>query len=204
MNEKISELNLIFPTPVCASLVNNHHAINEKMFDYIKKLESIKPDGIKKSNILGWHSENFNLEDKEPKFFFDSIYNNLNKAINDMGWDNQKNKIKVTAMWSIINKENASNSRHIHSNNFLSGAYYVKAPKNCGDILFHDPRDAKVIRKPITSNANKLNAEVVNISPQEGLLILFPSYLFHSVKENVSGEERIVISFNIDLLSVEL
>ena len=51
-------------------------------------------------------------------------------------------------------------------------------------------------------NANKLNAEVVNISPQEGLLILFPSYLFHSVKENNSGEERIVISFNIDLLSV--
>ncbi|PPR46233.1 MAG: hypothetical protein CFH18_00548 [Alphaproteobacteria bacterium MarineAlpha5_Bin8] len=204
MNEKISELNLIFPTPVWASLVNNHHEINEKMFDYIKKLESIKPDGIKKSNILGWHSENFNLEDKEPKFFFDSIYNNLSKAINDMGWDNQQNKIKVTAMWSIINKENASNSRHIHSNNFLSGAYYIKAPKNCGDILFHDPRDAKVIRKPITSKANKLNAEVVNISPQEGLLILFPSYLFHSVKENISGEERIVISFNIDLLSVKL
>tara|TARA_Y100000590_G_scaffold459425_1_gene616422 strand:+ start:667 stop:1275 length:609 start_codon:yes stop_codon:yes gene_type:complete len=202
MNEKISELNLIFPTPVWASLIKNHHQVNEKMFNYIKKLESINPQGIKKSNILGWHSENFDLNEKEPKFFLDSIYNYLNKAINDMGWDNQKNKIKVTAMWSIINKKNASNSRHIHSNNFISGAYYIKAPRNCGDILFHDPRDAKVIRKPITSNANKLNAEVVNISPQEGLLILFPSYLFHSVNENNSGEERIVISFNIDLLIV--
>ena len=61
MNEKISELNLIFPTPVWASLIKNHHQVNEKMFNYIKKLESINPQGIKKSNILGWHSENFDL-----------------------------------------------------------------------------------------------------------------------------------------------
>ena len=44
-----------------------------------------------------------------------------------------------------------------------------------------------------------LNAEVINITPQSGLLVLFPSYLYHSVNENDSDEERIIISFNIDI-----
>ena len=35
-------------------------------------------------------------------------------------------------MWSIINKKGSFNIEHIHSNNYLSAAYYVKAPKNCG------------------------------------------------------------------------
>ena len=39
-----------------------------------------------------------------------------------------------------------------------------------------------------------------SIEPKEGLLVLFPSYLYHSVDLNRSGEERIVISFNINLI----
>ena len=42
-----------------------------------------------------------------------------------------------------------------------------------------------------------LNAQVHGITPKEGGLILFPSYVDHSVNENLSNEERIVISFNI-------
>ena len=40
-----------------------------------------------------------------------------------------------------------------------------------------------------------------SISPLEGLLVMFPGYLDHSVNENLSNEERIVISFNISLLN---
>ena len=40
---------------------------------------------------------------------------------------------------------------------------------------------------------------VNSITPVEGSLVLFPSYLDHSVNANLSSEERIVISFNIKL-----
>ena len=46
---------------------------------------------------------------------------------------------------------------------------------------------------------NLLNASQISIVPEEGLLVLFPSWLHHSVQANTSNEERIVISFNIDL-----
>ena len=41
-------------------------------------------------------------------------------------------------MWAIINIGGASNSRHHHGNSDISGAYYVRAPKNCGEIVFYD------------------------------------------------------------------
>ena len=77
------------------------------MYDYIKSLESINPAGIKKSNLLGWHSESFNLEADEPKFFVNSISKNLNQMFDDMGWDLAKQEVRITSMWSIINKRNA-------------------------------------------------------------------------------------------------
>ena len=199
MNENVSNINLVFSTPIWASLINNYEELNINILKYVKSIQENDPIGTSKSNISGWHSKNFNLNDKDVEKFFEAIKPNMNVAISDMGWDDNQNEIKVTSAWSIINKRSASNSRHIHSNNYLSAAYYVCAPKDCGDIIFYDPRDAKVIRKPSKIIANKLNSEVVNISPQAGLLVLFPSYLHHSVEENKSNNDRIVISFNIDI-----
>ncbi len=199
MNNRISDISLIFPTPVWTSIVPNFKQINETMYKYIKSLQSFNPIGKIKSNIKGWHSEDFNLQDENPQFFTNAISPILNESLNDMGWDLKKNKIKITDMWSIINSKNSSNARHIHPNNFISSAYYVKAPENSGDIVFFDPRSAKTIRAPIASNANKLNSNIFTVQPKEGLLVLFPSYLHHSVNNNNSEEERIVISFNVDL-----
>ena len=200
MNQNKSDLNLIFPTPVWTSMIQDHKLANQKLYDYIKSLQNEDPKGIYRSNINGWHSKNFDLQNESVIFFLNSISSNLNKAITDLGWDLNKNKMKITSMWSIINNKSSSNSRHMHSNNFISAAYYLKAPKNCGDIVFHDPREAKLIRKPITSEINNLNTEIINIEPKEGLLVLFPSYLHHSVNSNNSDDERIVISFNIDFI----
>ena len=51
------------------------------------------------------------------------------------------------------------------------------------------------------AGSNLLNAQVNSITPKEGALILFPSYVEHSVNENLSNEERIVISFNVTIQS---
>ena len=44
-----------------------------------------------------------------------------------------------------------------------------------------------------------LNANNNGVKPEPGMLVLFPSYLEHSVNPNLSDHERIVISFNISL-----
>jgi len=200
MENRYSDLNLIFPTPLWTTIIPNYEDINKKMNQYVVSLRKSDPKGKIKSNLIGWHSQNFNLQDSEPQFFINGISKILNESINDMGWDVKKNELKITGMWTIINPTNASNARHIHSNNFISAAYYLKAPEDCGDIMFYDPRSAKVIKTPKINSSNNLNIEVVNVTPKEGLLALFPSYMHHSVGINKSKEDRIVISFNIDLI----
>ena len=115
----------------------------------------------------------------------------------DMNWEKQKQIAKINNMWAIINTGGSANLRHQHGNSTISGAYYVRAPKNSGDIVFYDPRPAPVYSHPNVLGPNLLNAQVNGITPKEGALVLFPSFLDHSVNENKSNEERIVISFNI-------
>ena len=117
----------------------------------------------------------------------------------DMKWEKNKHSVKINNMWAIINTGGSANLRHQHGNSTISGAYYVRAPKDSGDIVFYDPRPAPIYSHPNVENSNLLNAQVNSITPKEGGLVLFPSYLDHSVNENFSNEERIVISFNIKI-----
>ena len=52
---------------------------------------------------------------------------------------------------------------------------------------------------PPIKEHNEISCEEVKIEPEEGKLLLFPAYLQHSVEENLSEDERIVISFNINI-----
>ena len=189
--------NLFFPTPVWALQLENYKKINEEMYDYIKKHQSSDHVGINKSNIKGWHSRDFDLSENEPQNFIFFISKHIEQLMTDMNWDTKKQIAKINNMWAIINTGGSANLRHQHGNSTISGAYYVRAPKNSGDIIFYDPRPAPVYSHPNATTPNPLNAQVNGISPKEGALVLFPSYLDHSVNENLSKDERIVISFNI-------
>ena len=196
----MSNPNLFFSTPVWVSKIDNYKETNEKIYHYIKNLHSADNKGIIKSNVKGWHSDDFNMKDKNVIDFIRLISPNINSALNDMNWDISKQTVKISNMWAIINTGGASNSRHHHGNSDISAAYYVRAPKNSGEIVFYDPRPAPVFSHPLSTNSNSLNAMVNSITPVEGGLVLFPSYLDHSVNANLSNEERIVISFNLKLI----
>ena len=193
--------NLFFSTPVWASKVENYKETNELLYSYINELQNIDNKGVVKSNIKGWHSKDFDMKHEIPKKFIELISPKINKILSDMNWDLIKQSVKISNMWAIINKGGAANSRHHHGNSALSAAYYVRAPKNSGDIVFYDPRPAPIYFHPTAKEPNSLNAMVNSISPSEGGLVMFPSYLDHSVNENLSDEERIVISFNISLIN---
>ena len=191
--------NLFFPTPVWTLQLENYKMINEQMYRFIKDSQLKDQKGIAKSNIKGWHSQDFNLQEKEPKEFITFILPAIEKVMNDMNWEKQKQSVNINNMWAIINTGGSTNLRHQHGNSTISGAYYVRAPMNSGDIVFYDPRPAPVYSYPKALGPNTLNAQINGISPKEGVLVFFPSYVDHSVNENLSNEERIVISFNITI-----
>ena len=190
----------LFPTPIFHLKVENFEKLNTELENYILNLKKNDEKGQIKSNRGGWHSNNFNMQDEPPKKFFNSIKNFLEEIItNDMGWKYEASKVKITAMWSIINQKNSFNIQHNHPGNYFSAAYYVKVNENSGSINFFDPREQKVIRQPDIKKYTEMSAVKTKINPEKGDLFVFPAYLYHDVDKNLSKEERIIISFNLDI-----
>ncbi len=103
----------------------------------------------------------------------------------------------ITACWATVNAPGASHKPHSHPNNYLSGVYYVQTHEGSDVINFHDPRPQTSIIRPPVTELTAVNTDQVVLKVKNGTLLLFPSWLEHSVPPNRSNEPRISVSFNI-------
>jgi uncharacterized protein (TIGR02466 family) len=104
---------------------------------------------------------------------------------------------RLTGCWANVNPPGTAHAVHAHPNNFLSGVYYLRVPQQADTICFHDPRiQAAVVRPPVTELTGE-NADQVVVRVRDGTLLMFPSWLHHSVNANASTELRISVSFNL-------
>jgi uncharacterized protein (TIGR02466 family) len=105
--------------------------------------------------------------------------------------------LEITGTWATVLAPGASHRLHSHPNNFLSAVYYVRVQDGADRINFHDPRaQTYVIRPPVTALTAE-NTDQVVVQVENGLLLLFPAYLQHSVDANESTAERVSLSFNL-------
>ena len=196
------KIHKLFPSPIFECQIDNYKELNKDLEKFIYNLEKEDTKGVNASNAGGgWHSPYWQIGTTPvAKKFVDSISPVLYEIITkDYAWKCKPEQIIFEGMWSIINRSNSYNLRHFHPNCHLSAAYYVKAKENCGKIKFYDPLDQRLIKAPRKSTQNDLNVEAITFTPQEGDLLIFPSYFHHSVEENLSGEDRVVISFNVEI-----
>ena len=191
----------LFPQPLIHYKFEDYKEQNIELEKYIKNLYEKDSDGLQRSNIDGWHSPDFSLTEKDTAAynFFISLRKYLIDVFKILGWQYDPNKIIMTNMWAIINKKNNFNLPHIHPNCYLSAAYYVKTHDGCGKIKFTNPNLVSRQRSPLIENKTDFNQNGIEIDPKEGDLLFFPAYLTHEVLKNNSDNERIVISFNIDI-----
>ena len=194
-----SEVLKFFPEPVFKYKFEKAEFFNNKLAQYIYNLQTEDQNGLSKSNRGGWHSKDFKLTDQNSIQFKFAV--ELQKYIFDtfqkFGWETGKNNIRITQMWAIINKKNDFNVIHTHPNTYLSAAYYVKAPKNCGKFTIENPNSINKHSYPPSNKKTKFNSKLEKLDIEEGDLFIFPAHLPHGVEENKSDDDRIVISFNI-------
>ena len=82
---------------------------------------------------------------------------------------------------------------HAHPGAYISGVYYIRANKEAGNIEFFNPNPHPYFQKYI--NTPK---QTFQIKPKKGMLILFPSYLFHRVLGSSSSDVvRTCLAFNL-------
>jgi len=186
----------IFKISIYENILNIN---NQELLNYILKLKKTSK-GVHKSNPTGWQSYNLNLTE--------NIFSELNKRISEnfLKYINEiplKNDFQIESMWANVNGYKDYNTVHGHSNSVISGVYYLKVPKKCGNIFFQHPYSQmiEVFWDKCVEKDSDYNVTCANAHPSEGKLILFPSWLQHGVEPNLNKKEgRISISFNINTI----
>ena len=149
----------------------------------IKELDSIK----KKPGEINIQTKG-ELDKRIPKFasmiggISEKMCENLNYKYESM---------EMTGMWANKLVKGEVHPPHNHSNNILSGVYYLEGGS---PIQFFDPRPQANILRP-RNEPTWENATMVQFDAVTGMGYIFPSWLQHWVPP--TGEERISISWNI-------
>ena len=110
--------------------------------------------------------------------------------------DYEYEHLEMTSMWANHLFAGDAHPPHTHSNNFLSGVYYLKSGKNTSPIQFFDPRPQANVLRP-RNKPNILNSSMMQFDSVQGTGYIFPAWLQHWVPP--TSEERISISWNIIL-----
>ena len=84
---------------------------------------------------------------------------------------------------------------HDHPNSVISGVFYIKVPKNSGELIFNNENLIRFYPLRI-KEYNKYNSQIWKFQPKENTLYLFPSWIKHMVSSNLTNEERISLAFN--------
>ena len=191
----VKDYNL-FPTYVWETQITG--VDNESILSYIYDKENQDPAGVRRSNIGGWHSHPYEVGDMPPDSFKELLHD-CEEFVNDYcGKYTGVNDLVIGNYWFITNKKYDYNNQHHHLGSFLSCAYYVKAPKDSGRIvLMRDDHGEYYFGN--RSGTSEYTSLAHTFEPRESTFLVFPSWLLHSVEQNLSDEDRVVLSINFCL-----
>ncbi len=130
-----------------------------------------------------------------------SIVENVERYCYDYFKVKRNAKIDVTNSWINIHKPKDWGQSHIHGNSILSGVYYLNTPSESGDISFNRPMTSSMPFNSMFhmdwSEVNMQNCDNYKLTPSQGMIVIFPSWLQHAITRNNTQEDRYSLAFNV-------
>ena len=197
-------MKLLFPTVVHEVTVKNFKSIKKDLVNYVYEQKQRDSQGVSFSNVGGWQSgpsySNFD------NILLTTITETLIPYFSNNVLDMSK-KIQYNGLWMNINRKGDYNTSHDHAMCHLAGVFWLKIPKNCGNIHFFSPHSfthGSEMQRYTEDFQKKTNVySSYWFSPVEGSILVFPACLIHRVDSNQSDEDRISASFNLELFTSE-
>ncbi len=169
----------IFPIPIYTNGIDNFDAIQYEIDKAAEKVNfNMRPD---------WGHTHY-LSDITFKENFIEKYK-LTKFKKELTWHvnqyHQNKNFSIESSWMTVFKKYNYGHIHDHGGNDISGVYYFKTNSQDGNFFFESPYPLDDTR--------------VQIGPQPGMIVLFPSWLRHGIQTNLTDNVRMSLSFNIKL-----
>lgn len=193
----------LFPTYVEQKKIG----IDSKKLSVMKttalKMPEVDPVGVNwsRKNYSGGYTSYDSIPRVDLQF---SVFSDLKKKIDaevkrytrKLGLKFETGALELSAMWVNLMPRNVYHAFHLHPLSVISGTFYVSVggKKALSPLRIEDPRVSCFMGSP----PRKIQ---VDLTPGNGDLILFESWLKHEVPPHQTDEVRISVSFNYDWIN---
>lgn len=160
-------------------IIKNNDDFSNVSYYANKKYENKEYNFLKKYNCINLEKQiNISLE----------IYLNTLRL-------NYQGNFNIVNSWLNIIHSNDHHEAHSHPGHTISGVYYFRVNEQQGGICFKNPNTIITFGQFPQGCASPMTTTII---PDDGDIILFPSWLEHFTRKNNTNEDRISIAFNID------
>ena len=185
----------IFTTVIAFDKLDLDNAVLEKYCrNQISTFEKDKDSSISQSTF-------FDLTDKELQPLLDEIRYKVNHLHKELGFADDLHQ-ELTQGWANINNSEGVDMPHSHPGAFFNAIYYVRAPQDSAELMLMSPVPAldHLMHKRTVQHWNTFNSTWQMIKPEEGMLVIMPSWIKHYVKKHSSSQDRISMAFDTVML----
>ena len=131
---------------------------------------------------------------KDTKNWIDGC---IKQTINTIQMESVDYDITYKESWYHVTKTNGMHESHIHPGCSWCGIYYLQSGDlGSGETVFENPVKSTYIDR---GNLYLNNMSQYRVKPQDGLLVIFPSFLSHYQAMYKGTEDRIVVAFNASI-----
>lgn len=175
---------------------------NEALAAHVRSHPTLRSDPINNATRFGKHTENLLVNPTGP---IPAFAQQIAKAVEDyLRWLPRDATHPFLAhrpaglsytMWSVVMDSQGHQLPHMHPDGWVSGVYYVALPQTMHSAT--QARDGWIeFGRPLRELTGSFQPHVETIRPEEGMLVLFPSYFYHRTIPFESAQQRICIAFD--------
>jgi uncharacterized protein (TIGR02466 family) len=200
----ISEIEQVYCFPTCVYVVKKPQFLEVAKTVVYENIEKKKAEQCVVNDVYPVCMTDSLLEDTRIDALCEYIGRSAWEILANQGYDMSKFSTTFTEMWAQHHYKYSGMDQHVHPYGAqIVGFYFVKVPNNGSIAVFHDPRSGKVqIGLPEANNTQITGASsMINVVPEEGMLIFANSWLPHSFTRNQSEDPMTFIHFNLGVIA---
>ena len=143
----------------------------------------------------------------EPRMasFTEFIGSTAWNILNEQGYLMADKAVQFTEMWTQEHHKHSAMDAHVHGfGSQIVGFYFLETPEDCSNVVFHDPRAAKVqidLQEQDISMATPAS-KAINFTPKPGMMIFANSWLAHSFTRHAAELPIKFVHFNLTVIPV--
>jgi len=182
----------LFPTRIWQARLTSLGDRFDAWTEHVLALRAANPRAAGRTNRNGWNSADMSvLEQAQFAPLRDEVHAACVRVLAEM---NLRDVAFHLQSWINLHDRGGFNFLHVHEGSLLSGSFYLKVPSGSGKFVFRDPRPGVIHGRVKGAVPNGYGD--IHLTPEDGLLVLFPCWMEHYVEPHDADEPRIAIAFN--------